>query len=125
LGAAEISELQLSGGMLAGIALADGSATSHAAIVARALDLPLVVALGQEVFTAADGDLLVVHGDQGRLVVRPMPATLAEARFAQHRALETKERLVAMRGRPSVTRDGHRVALLSNAATSADIEAGL
>ena len=125
LGAAEISELQLAAGTVAGIALADGSATSHAAIVARALDLPLVVALGQEVFTAADGDMLVLDGDRGRLVVRPAAATLAEARYAQHRALETKERLVALRGRPPVTRDGRRVALLANAATSVDVAAGL
>lgn len=125
LGAAEISELQLAAGTVAGIALADGSATSHAAIVARALDLPLVVALGQEVFTAAEGDMLVLDGDRGRLVVRPTAATLAEARYAQHRALETKERLVALRGRPPVTRDGRRVALLANAATSVDVAAGL
>jgi phosphoenolpyruvate-protein phosphotransferase len=124
LGAAEISELQLSGGTLAGIALADGSATSHAAIMARALDLPLVVALGQRVFTATDGVMLVLDGDQGRLVVHPSSATLAEVRLAQHRALETREQLVAMRGRPSVTRDGRRVALLSNAATAADVDAG-
>ena len=125
LGAAEISELQLSGGTIAGIALADGSATSHAAIVARALDLPLVVALGQDVFNAADGEILVLDGDHGRLVVRPSSETVAEARLAQHRALETREHLVALRGRPPVTRDGRRVALLSNAATSADVEAGL
>jgi phosphoenolpyruvate-protein kinase (PTS system EI component) len=125
LGAAEISELQLSAGTVAGIALADGSATSHAAIMARALDLPLVVALGEEVFTATDGELLVLDGDHGRLVVCPAAATLAEARLARHRALETKERLVALRGRPAETRDGRRIALLSNAATSADVVAGL
>jgi phosphoenolpyruvate-protein phosphotransferase len=125
LGAAEISELQLAGGTIAGIALADGSATSHAAIVARALDLALVVALGHDVFNATDGEILVLDGDRGRLVVRPSSETVAEARLAQHRALETREQLVALRGRPPVTRDGRRVALLSNAATSADIQAGL
>src|SRR5581483_10940809 len=125
LGAAEISELQLSGGTVAGIALADGSATSHAAIMARALDLPLVVALGQQVFAATDGDMVILDGDRGRLVVRPAAVTLAEARLAQHRALETKDRLVALRGRPAETRDGRRVVLLSNAATSADVDAGL
>src|SRR5581483_8389843 len=125
LGAAEISELQLTGGTVAGIALADGSATSHAAIMARALDLPLVVALGEQVFATTDGDMLILDGDRGRLVVRPAAVTLAEARFAQHRALETKDRLVALRGRPAETRDGRRVTLLSNAATSADVDAGL
>jgi phosphoenolpyruvate-protein phosphotransferase len=125
LGAAEISELQLAGGELAGIALAAGSATSHAAIVARALDLPLVVALGEEALAVGDGETVVLDGDRGRLVVEPSAAALAEARTAQRRAVEHKLELAALRTRPPVTRDGRRMTLLANAANGAEVRAGL
>jgi phosphoenolpyruvate-protein kinase (PTS system EI component) len=125
LGPAELSELQLGGGTLAGIALAEGAATSHAAIVARALGLPLVVALGDGALEADDGQTVVLDADQARLVLRPTLPTLADARAAQQRALATKERLAALRGHPPVTRDGRRIALLANAASAAEVGAGL
>jgi phosphoenolpyruvate-protein kinase (PTS system EI component) len=124
LGPAEVSELTLGDGNLVGIALAEGAATSHAAIVARGLGLPLVVALGTEVLETDDGETVVLDADRAHLVRQPSLARLAEARAAQHRALETKERLVALRGRPPITRDGRRIALLANASTPAEVKAG-
>jgi len=125
LGPAEISDLQLCGGTIAGIALAEGAATSHAAIMARALGLPLVVGLGEEVLGAADGETLVLDADRRRVVLRPAAATVADAEAAQTRAVAEKARLAASRGRPAVTRDSLRIALLSNAATVAEVRAGL
>jgi phosphoenolpyruvate-protein kinase (PTS system EI component) len=125
LGPAELSELQLGGGKLAGIGLAEGAATSHAAIVARALGLPLVVALGESALAVREGETVVLDADQARLVLRPELATLATARSAQQRALAIKERLAALRGRPPVTRDGRRITLLANASSAAEVQAGL
>jgi len=125
LGPAEVSELQLSGGTVHGIALAEGSATSHAAIMARALGLPLVVGLGDAVFDAEDGDVVVLDADRARLVLHASDATLDDAHAAERRRLETRLQLAARRGRPAVTRDGRRIALLCNASTAAEVRAGL
>jgi len=125
LGPAEVSELQLSGGTVQGIALAEGSATSHAAIMARALGLPLVVGLGEAVLDAEDGDTVVLDADQARLVLAAEEATLRAAQAAELRRLESRRQLAARRGHPPVTRDGHRITLLCNASTAAEVRAGL
>jgi phosphoenolpyruvate-protein kinase (PTS system EI component) len=125
LGPAEVSELQLSGGTVCGIALAEGSATSHAAIMARALGLPLVVGLGEAALDAEDGETVVLDADHARLVLHAEESTLDEAHAAERHRLETRAKLAARRGRPSVTRDGRRIALLCNASTAVEVRAGL
>ncbi|HEY2935248.1 MAG TPA: putative PEP-binding protein [Gaiellaceae bacterium] len=125
LGPAEISELQLSGGTVCGIALAEGSATSHAAIMARALGLPLVVGLGVAVLSAEDGEIAVLDADRAMLVLGADAQTLREAHAAERRRLAARAQLAARRGRPPVTRDGRRITLLCNASGSAEVRAGL
>jgi phosphotransferase system enzyme I (PtsP) len=56
-----------------------GGATSHAALLARSLDLPLVVGLGDFVHEAQDGDILLVDAASGEIVLRPPPSLVAEA----------------------------------------------
>jgi phosphoenolpyruvate-protein kinase (PTS system EI component) len=125
LGPAEISELQLSGGTVCGIALAEGSATSHAAIMARALGLPLVVGLGAAVLGAEDGEVAVLDADRARLVLGAEARTLDEAHAAERQRLAARAQLAARRGRPPVTRDGRRITLLCNASGGAEVRAGL
>ena len=57
--------------LVAGLALAGGAPTGHAAIVARALGIPLVLGLGAELSAALDGVEVAVDGSSGRLLVRP------------------------------------------------------
>jgi phosphocarrier protein FPr/phosphocarrier protein len=108
-----------------GIALADGAATSHAAIMARALGLPMVVGLGDGVFAAVDGERSVLDGDNGILVLDPSSSVRARADQAIENRLRERQRLAALRGLPAVTRDGRAIRLLCNAATPAEAEAGL
>jgi phosphoenolpyruvate-protein kinase (PTS system EI component) len=125
LGPAEVSDLRLAGGGVCGIALAEGSATSHAAIMARALGLPLVVGLGDAALAAEDGETVVLDADHARFVLDAEEPTLDEAHAAARRCSEERAQLAARRGRPPVTRDGRRIALLCNAATSAEVRLGL
>ena len=62
-----------------GIVTARGSATAHAAILARALGLPAVVGLGDAVLEIADGTTLLLDGDAGTVTVDPDPALIAAA----------------------------------------------
>ena len=125
LGPADTAELDLARGRVRGLALAGGGATSHAAIMARALGLPMVVGLGDEILSAVDGDHVVLDGDAGSAVLAPDETELDTAVRAVHERRHMRRKLAAGRALPAVTRDGRKVRLLCNASTSAEVEAGL
>ncbi len=125
LGPADVAELELAEGRILGIALAEGAATSHVAIMARALGLPLVVALGHELLQAGDAETVVLDGDNGVAVLSPTSMVRERAERAVESQRRERQELAATRGLPSVTTDGHPVRLLCNAVTASEIEAGL
>jgi phosphoenolpyruvate-protein kinase (PTS system EI component) len=122
LGPADVAEL---GPEVVGLALAGGGPTAHAAVVARGLGLPMVVGLGEEVLGATPGNPIVVDGGEGVAFVTPSAARAAAAAEAQAARRAERERALADRALPAVTRDGHRVRVLVNAATRAELDAGL
>lgn len=97
-----------------GICLASGSANSHSAILVRALGIPMVVDLGQDILRLADGTPLAMDGQSGHVWVCPgvsvrraLEARRADTRARQRAALATSSR-------PGRTRDGERVHVLAN-----------
>jgi phosphoenolpyruvate-protein kinase (PTS system EI component) len=125
LGPAEVAELELGEGRIVGLALAEGSATAHAAIVARSLGVPMAVALGGEVLAVGDGALLLLDGEKGFVSVEPPEAELDAARAAMRAGARRRRALAGLRGLPAETTDGRRIELLCNAASAAEVEAGL
>jgi phosphoenolpyruvate-protein phosphotransferase len=110
---------QLTPESVCAIALAQGSATSHAAILAHALRIPAVAGLGTRLLEAVhDGDLLVVDGGRGTLMLSPDEASLQAARVQVDQYRRTlaasRTRQATLRDQPGSTRDGHRVPLLAN-----------
>jgi phosphoenolpyruvate-protein kinase (PTS system EI component) len=122
LGPADVAEL---GDDVCAIALARGAVTAHAAIVARARGTPMVVAAGEAVLAIRSGSDVVVDGDAGRLVAEPDPDRLVEARAAMGERAAERARAIAERDLPAVTRDGRSVRVLCNAASAAEVTAGL
>ena len=120
LGPADVAELDPE---IVGIALARGGPTAHAAIVARGLGLPLVVGLGAGILEA-DGQI-VVDGGEGVVVLSPADDRVGAAADAQEARRAERAQALADRALPAVTRDGHRVRVLVNAATRAELDAGL
>ncbi len=96
----------------------EGGPTSHTAILAKALGIPAVVAC-RGVLDIADGTLVVVDGDGGRVDVGVDEAAVGEAMTAAERRAA---RLAHSRG-PGTTADGHRVALYLNIGSAADADA--
>jgi len=122
LGPADVAEL---GADVAGIALAGGAPTAHAAVVARGLGVPMAVGLGPEVLAQPDGAELVLDGAAGTLAIAPAATRSAAARAAQARRAAERAAAEADAALPAVTADGVRVRVLVNAATAAEARAGL
>jgi phosphoenolpyruvate-protein phosphotransferase len=125
LGPADVADLRLEQGLVVGVALADGAATSHAAIMARAFGVPMAVGLGDDLLSIRAGEWVIVNGDAGAVVVDPTTSTLLHAEGEVSRRRDLYEERVAARGLPAVTRDGRTVSLLCNASTAAEVTAGL
>ncbi len=103
-----------------GIVLAEGSPSSHAAILARSRGIPAVVAAGPDVLKLAEGTEVALDGGSGELIVDPPAATVAafRERAGQLAALRDEQRAVA--GEPACTADGARVEVAANVGSRAD-----
>jgi phosphotransferase system enzyme I (PtsP) len=104
-----------------GLVLEEGSPTTHVAIVARAFDIPVVGRIPDAARQIEPGNIVIVDGDHGAVLVRPRIdiqqsiATAIEARGRRRAAYE------AMRDLPPVTRDGIEIRLLLNAGLLLDV----
>jgi phosphoenolpyruvate-protein kinase (PTS system EI component) len=122
LGPADVAELAAS---LAGIALAAGSTTSHAAIVSRSLGVPMVTGLGPRILELAGGTVLAVDGTEGTLTIDPSQARARVTASAMQARRRADERAHAERDQPAATRDGKRVTVLANVASAAELRIAL
>ena len=125
LGPADVAELRDAENGVVGLALVAGATTSHAAIMARSLGLPMAVALGEGLLRAVEGEAVVLDGDHGVAYLAPDAETEAWGRQEMERLARARRALAAGRTLPPVTRDGHWVSLLCNASTAVEIRAGL
>jgi phosphoenolpyruvate-protein phosphotransferase (PTS system enzyme I) len=91
-----------------------GGRASHTAIMAGALEIPAVVGLGKFVTDVSGGDLVIVDGNHGVLIVDPDDETLHRYEAARTRFQTFETQLGELRDLPAVTRDGVPVLLLGN-----------
>ena len=91
-----------------------GGPTSHMAILAQAFGLPAVIALGDIVQDVRAGELIVVDGDRGEVVVDPEPARLAAAETRREDWVHRETAWAATRDLPAVTKDGVEIVLRAN-----------
>ncbi|WP_334193221.1 phosphoenolpyruvate--protein phosphotransferase [Pararhodobacter sp.] len=114
-------ELLEYGRMLRGVVLEEGSVGSHAAVVARALAIPLVVHAESVTTEALNGDTIIVDGDEGVVHLRPDESVAAAYRDKIVMQTAAAERYAALRDLPAVARCGSRVRLMMNAGIMADL----
>ncbi|WP_137936436.1 phosphoenolpyruvate--protein phosphotransferase [Chitinivorax sp. B] len=99
-----------------------GGATSHTAIVARSLDMPAVLALHHAHELIQEGELLIVDGIQGVVIVDPDDKILAEYKKRQTSWIQERKRLKGLKGKVPTTKDGVAVELLSNIELPSDLD---
>jgi phosphotransferase system enzyme I (PtsP) len=107
---------------LRGLLLEEGSAASHAAIVARALQIPCVGRVMGLRDRLSEGDLVIVDGETGETYLRPRPDMLAAVQSRMLVRSKRQAEFTKLRDVPAVTVDGTRITLLTNAGLAVDLE---
>lgn len=105
---------------IAGIVTEIGGGTSHAAILSRSRGIPAVSGVEGITADVHSGDLIVVDGRDGVVVVRPDPDTATTYRKMQREFVHLKDQLVLNRDQPAVSADGAHIELMANINTVAD-----
>ena len=99
---------------VAAIVTETGGRTSHSAIIARALEIPAVLSVADCTKNIKGGDMVIVDGSRGRVLVNPADNDLTHYRAKAKQFAEEKQALEAYRGKPTVTGDGDKVLLVAN-----------
>jgi phosphotransferase system enzyme I (PtsP) len=115
------AELLDYGRSLKGVVLEEGAVGSHAAIVARALAIPLIIHAARITTEALNGDLILVDGDQGIAHLRPGESIVSAFRDKMAMQAQAQERYASIRDKPAETLCGARIKLKMNAGLMADL----
>ena len=105
-----------------GIVTELGGKTSHSAILARALEIPAVVAVEGFLNSVKDGDTVVLDGSEGVVFVNPEEAVTAEYEAKRTAYLKEKKELDQYIGKPTVTKDGVTIELVANIGKPEDVD---
>lgn len=115
----ELAQLQAQG--VVAIVTAAGSTLSHSAILARSLHMPLVVGASKALQKINDGDVMIVDGASGSIVIEPGPDDLRAYRQRRRDLAKEQRELGRLRSKPTRTKDGVDIVLLANAESGEDV----
>jgi phosphotransferase system enzyme I (PtsI) len=97
-----------------GFATEIGGPGSHTAIVAEGLEIPAVVGTGEFLTDVSGGDLVIIDGDHGLVILQPDEETIAHYRHEAEQNISRAARLQTLRELPAETADGVRIELFGN-----------
>ncbi|NQU40465.1 MAG: phosphoenolpyruvate--protein phosphotransferase [Lentisphaerae bacterium] len=100
--------------VVSGFATDLGSPTSHTAVMARALEIPAVVALRDISRHVRTGDIVLMDGNKGVLIINPSPEELKEYGALAEARKHIEQGLNRILNEPAETPDGHRIVLSAN-----------
>ena len=106
-----------------GFATELGGRTGHTAIVARAMEIPAVVGLGEIEPDVSGGDTVILDGNHGMVILGPDEETLAKYRDAEKGFRKFEASLASLRDLPAETKDGVRVRLMGNIEFPSEVKA--
>ena len=106
-----------------GFATEMGGRPSHSAIMARSLEIPAVVGVKDLMANVKSGDTVVLDAIAGEVIVNPDEKTIAEYKAKGAAYEKEKEELKSFKDQPSVSTDGHKVLIVGNIGSPADVQA--
>ncbi|MGN0706837.1 MAG: phosphoenolpyruvate--protein phosphotransferase [Faecalibacterium sp.] len=112
-------------GMILGIVTSEGSSQSHAAIIARAMNIPGIVQVGRDFLDDCDGRTCIVDAAKGECILDPDSATRQQAVTRICEMQRENEELAELRMLPCRTRDGAPFELLANCFGPEDIDTAM
>ena len=121
--AADVMELDRT--HLLGLVMLQSGATSHAALLASTLGVPVVGGLPQLAEHVHDGEILVVDGNHGQVIVQPSKLALREYAIRREIFQRFRSELADLRDAPAVTQDGRRVRLQANIGLAQEVPQAL
>ena len=105
---------------------AHGSSNSHTAILARNMNIPAIIGVGEEFLSAVkDGDIAVANGFTGEFILDPDAETIEAAEMKRAEEQEKKELLQKLKGKENVTLDGRKINVYANIGSADNIGAVL
>jgi phosphocarrier protein FPr/phosphocarrier protein len=110
---------------LAAIVLSSGGATSHVAILAAAMEIPMLIGVGPALRAIPDGQMIIVDADQGKVQAAPDAVTLARAKAAVEERLADKAALRLAAAKACRSLDGKRVEVFANVGNVNDAAAAV
>lgn len=116
---------QLNKNLVRGFATDIGGRTSHSAILARSMEIPAVVACENITEQVNDGDLVILDGSDGIVILNPSEDVVAEYTQKRDAYIKYREELKQLKDLKSETVDGHHVELVANIGSPKDLEAVL
>lgn len=117
--------VQLDKSKVLGFATMYGSSNSHTAILARTMNIPAVIGLGEELASQYDGRMAIIDGFTGMLYIDPDETTLAKMQEKRAKDLEQKALLEQLKGKENVTKSGQKMNVYANIGNVSDVGAVL
>jgi phosphoenolpyruvate-protein phosphotransferase len=108
-----------------GFVTVGGGATSHVAILARALGLPAICGVPVQVLDLANGKQVLLDADKGELHLEPNLAEIEQLQATRQQHVLRRQREVEQASLPATTRDGHHVEVTANVASLQEVEQAL
>lgn len=117
--------VQLDKSKVLGFATMYGSSNSHTAILARTMNIPAVIGLGEDLLAEYDGKMAVIDGFTGKLYIEPDEETMKVMQEKRQKDLEQKALLEQLKGKENVTKSGRKINVYANIGNVSDVGAVL
>ena len=117
--------VQLDKGKVLGFATMYGSSNSHTAILARTMNIPAIIGMGEALLSEYDGKMAAIDGFTGTLYIEPDEETMKEMQEKRAKDLEQKALLEQLKGKENVTKSGQKINVYANIGNVSDLGAVL
>ncbi|EFC91696.1 PEP-utilising protein domain protein [Dethiosulfovibrio peptidovorans DSM 11002] len=117
--------VQMNRDKVLGVVSQEGTLTSHAVIMARSWGVPAVIDVSNVLDVVETGDMIVVDGSEGVVILNPDEDTLSIYGEKQREFIDFSKKLSQMAGKSTESEDGYPIKLYANADTGRDVQGAL